>query len=204
MASGSRTWRQKMKLTWKGHRGCAKNCTAIGIDWLTSLNQTVVAWIRNNWRLGQSPTNAKILIKHSELIWTYHQQLVFAQIADMLHIPKATQDTPGWFNHRMRAIKMVYDNMSKPEKESLQAKKNELSRQGFPEDEKPMWHFSTYMVSALYADIYWLCRRAAHFANRRLDAAAKAQFLEMGLLSITFMSRMEKTSSGDYRVAVEV
>ena len=64
--------------------------------------------------------------------------MVFAEIAKILNIPEASQNTPGWFSHRMRAIKLVYENMSKSEKEALQTKKIELARQGFPESERPM------------------------------------------------------------------
>ncbi len=49
-----------------------------------------------------------------------------------------------------------------------------------------------------------LRRRAARFANRRLDAAAKAHYLEMGLLSITLVSRTEVVSTGEHRLILEV
>ena len=47
-------------------------------------------------------------------------------------------------------------------------------------------------------------RRAARFANRRLDAVAKENYLEMGLLTITILARNEPITKGEWRPAIEV
>lgn len=94
-------------------------------------------WIRNNWRLGDSPTQSKILVKRTDIVWDQHQDKVFKEIAKMLKVPTATKDTPGWFQCRMKAIGRVTSQMTENELKAVDALKQELSENGYPEDERP-------------------------------------------------------------------
>lgn len=132
-----------------------------------------------------------------------HKDRVFKEIAEMLHVPEATPDTPGWFKCRMKAIGHILERMTAEELEAVDAKKADMCQNGFPEEERP---------KCVLSDMYWPrpdqmaveFRRAAKFANRRLDAAAKAHYLEMGLLSITLVTRTVLSTTGQHRLALEV
>ncbi len=65
-----------------------------------------------------------------------HKDRVFQEIGNMLG-KVVTQDDPDWFRHRMQAMARVIKNMTPEEIRDLDAKKKELSENGFPEEERP-------------------------------------------------------------------
>ena len=164
--------------------------------------QKILAYIRNNWRLSDSPSNAKLIVKTTDVVWLQQKPKVFAEIARLLNVPSATEDTAGWFPKRMVAIGNVIADMTAEERSVLDSEVDRITAAGFPEEERMRCgHYLTCASETTYMFIF--CRRAAKHSGRRLDAAAKAQFLEMGLLSVTFFTREEFTG-GVPRLAVEV
>ena len=66
-----------------------------------------------------------------------HQDKVFQEIAKLMKCGHADQNTDGWFKHCMSAIGRVLSNMTDEELRDVDAKKDEMSKKGFPEDERP-------------------------------------------------------------------
>ena len=66
-----------------------------------------------------------------------HQDKVFQEIATIMDCTHADQNTHGWFKHCMTAIGRVWRNMTDEEKCDVISKKEEMSKNGFPEDERP-------------------------------------------------------------------
>lgn len=66
-----------------------------------------------------------------------HQDKVFQEIAKLMKCGHADQNTDGWFKHRMSAIGRVLQDMTDEELRDVDAKKEEMSKKGFPEDERP-------------------------------------------------------------------
>lgn len=159
-------------------------------------------WIRNNWRLGDSASKAKLRVKRTDIIWMLHQDRVFQEIAKLKNLTEATSATPGWFQFRMKAIGQVIANMTEDELAAVDAKKADIAAKGFPEDERPKCVVPA--AAAQCININTRCRRAARFANSRLDAAARAQYLEMGLLSLTIVTRAVPSTTGQHQHSVEV
>ncbi|KJA15507.1 hypothetical protein HYPSUDRAFT_58748, partial [Hypholoma sublateritium FD-334 SS-4] len=146
-------------------------------------SKNILQWIRNNWRLGDSPSKAKLLVKRTDIVWMLHRGKVWEEVATLMDMTDVNENTPGWFKYRMKAIGRVLANMTAEQLAAVDAKKADIAANGFPEEERPM--------------------RAAKFANRRLDAAAKAQYLEMGLISITMFGRPVPSSAGNHQTAYE-
>ncbi|KJA12511.1 hypothetical protein HYPSUDRAFT_60395, partial [Hypholoma sublateritium FD-334 SS-4] len=67
-------------------------------------SKNILMWIRNNWRLGDSASKAKLRVKRTDIIWMLHQDRVFQEIAKLKNLTEATSATPGWFQFRMKAI----------------------------------------------------------------------------------------------------
>ena len=99
--------------------------------------QSILHWIRNNWRLGDSPSNAKLLVKRTDIIWMLYRDRVFEEIAAILGVPAASPDTEKWLNYRMKAIGKVIAHMSQDELDVVDTKVAEISEKGFPEEERP-------------------------------------------------------------------
>ncbi len=66
-----------------------------------------------------------------------HQEKVFQEIATLMKRPHADQNTDGWFKYRMSAIGRVLKSMTEEELRDVDEKKEEMSKKGFPEDERP-------------------------------------------------------------------
>ncbi len=66
-----------------------------------------------------------------------HQEKVFQEIAKLMKRANADQNTDGWFKYRMTAIGRVLGAMTEEELRDVDAKKAEMSKQGFPADERP-------------------------------------------------------------------
>ena len=61
---------------------------------------------------------------------------MFREIANMLGIEEATSSTPGWFRMRLAAIKRVFNSMSASEQAELDAEREKMEREGYPEQTK--------------------------------------------------------------------
>ncbi|KJA24328.1 hypothetical protein HYPSUDRAFT_53717 [Hypholoma sublateritium FD-334 SS-4] len=146
-------------------------------------SKNILQWIRNNWRLGDSPSKAKLLVKRTDIVWMLHRGKVWEEVATLMDMTEVNENTPGWFKYHMKAIGRVLANMTAEQLAAVDAKKADIAANGFLEEERPMW--------------------AAKFANRCLDAAAKAQYLEMGLISITMFGRPVPSSTGNHQMAYE-
>ena len=123
-----------------------------------------------------------------------------AEVAHLLGRPDATEGTPGWFGERMRAMGNILGRMAQAEKDVIDNEAGRIAAAGYPREERIRW---VPGVSHGCQCIDGLCRRAKRFAGRRLDDAANKHYLEMGLLSISFVTREEFTG-GQTRFAVEV
>lgn len=97
----------------------------------------MLIWIRNNWRLGDTPSHAKISVKRTDIIWTDYQDRVFQEIGSITGQTDVTAATPGWFNYRMKALGNVWSNMTEEDKAAVNARKAEVAATGYSEDEKP-------------------------------------------------------------------
>lgn len=62
-----------------------------------------------------------------------HRDKVFVEIGRLLGVEDASSATPGWFGHRMTAMKNVIKNMSDDELQSLDTEVDRISKQGYPE-----------------------------------------------------------------------
>ncbi len=128
-----------------------------------------------------------------------HRGKVWDEVATLMDMTEVNENTPGWFKYRMKAIGRVLANMTAEQLAAVDAKKADIAANGFPGEERPMCVF--FVAGSLKLT---LRRRAAKFANRRLDAAAKAQYLEMGLISITMFGRPVPSSTGNHQTAYEL
>ena len=107
--------------------------------------QSVLQWIRNNWRLGDSPTKAKLVVKRTDVVWMLHRDLVFQELAKLMKKPVAEVEKSDWFKHRMTAIGNVISNMSDDERRAVDEKKEFMSANGFPEEERPKYGYRPYL-----------------------------------------------------------
>ncbi len=79
----------------------------------------MLAFIRNNWRLNDSPTKAKLRVKRTDVVWLQQREKVFEEIAHLLGEESASTDTKGWFSKRMTAIGNIIAAMDQTEKDAL-------------------------------------------------------------------------------------
>ena len=135
-------------------------------------------------------------MKISEVLWKTRQADVFAKIATLLSIKLANASTPGWFNQRMPAICNILAQMTTADREELEKEHERFELEGYNEEDKrrlvPIYCRSSSLIKYL--------RLAEKSSGPKLDQSAKQNWLEMGLLSITFYVRT--TPNG--QLAVEV
>lgn len=99
--------------------------------------QTILDWIRNNWRLKKAADKKiKLKVKRSDALWVLHREMVFEEIASILGLPSASQATPKWFQTRMKAIGNILRRMSDEEKQALDDEVREIAENGYPEPER--------------------------------------------------------------------
>lgn len=108
-------------------------CLPSGTHWP---RQNILAFIRNNWRLSDSPDNAKLVVKKSDVIWIQQKDKVFEEIARLLNVPSAGPDTPGWFVTRMPAIGNIIANMPEAGRVALDKEAAKMAAAGYPAEER--------------------------------------------------------------------
>lgn len=62
--------------------------------------------------------------------------VVFAEIANLLGLDAATEDTPQWFSKRMAAIGNIIAAMPPDEREALDKEVQRMSKAGYPPEER--------------------------------------------------------------------
>ncbi|KIM34658.1 hypothetical protein M413DRAFT_33125, partial [Hebeloma cylindrosporum] len=142
----------------------------------------IIYWMQNTWRsktLGDAPPSS-FKPKITELVWRTRKADVLAEIAVLLGLEAADTHSPGWFNKRMLAIRNIMDTMSTEEKAALEKERMRIAREGNPEEEKR--------------------RLAEKKSMKRMADIALANWLEMGLLTISFVTR----TTPDGQLAIEV
>ena len=161
--------------------------------------KALVAWIQNNWRSHRISQKKvfRFKMKISEVLWKTRQDEVFAEIATLLGIQSATASTPGWFNQRMPALGNVLARMTTAEREELEKECQRLELEGNKEEDKRK---SVPIQCRSDPDLIKHLRLAETSSGRKFDRSAQQNWLEMGLLSITFNVRT--TPSG--QLAIEV
>ena len=117
------------------------------------VRQNVLAFIRNNWRLNDSPTKSKLLVKRTDVVWLQQREKVFEEIARLLGEESASTDTKGWFSKRMTAIGNIIAAMTQSEKDALDKEAGTIAAIGFPPEERirsvrrPTWHQMRHLPS---------------------------------------------------------
>lgn len=95
-----------------------------------------MAFIRNNWRLSDSPTNSKLLVKRTDVLWVRHKDRVLAEVARLMGLPSATEATPGWFGERMKAMGNVLAAMTPAERDAIDKEAGRMAAAGYPREER--------------------------------------------------------------------
>lgn len=70
----------------------------------------------------------------TDVLWWTRQADVLEEIADIMDLEAADTNTPGWFAHRMQAMKNILDRMSEEERRELKQEAERLGAEGLPED----------------------------------------------------------------------
>ncbi|KAF8814119.1 hypothetical protein BYT27DRAFT_7250340 [Phlegmacium glaucopus] len=142
----------------------------------------LTTWLSNNWRpqhmLARNKPTSKI--KKSEVIWKIQQDLVLAEIANMLGLEEANTTTPGWFAKRLPAIANMLERMTPEGMAALDADVERINRLGYPEDIKR--------------------KLGEKYTIKRLQTTASNQWKELGALSITFTAYMGQ----DGKIVIDV
>jgi hypothetical protein len=131
---------------------------------------------------GSSRKSNNFKLKRSEVIWNLHRDRVWKEIGDMLGVEDASTSTPGWFQNRLPAIKRVFDSLNAEEKAVLENERGKMEGEGYPEKTKRRY------VNPLPLPMMLLMFRRLAEKNlvKRVEETARQQWLEMGVLSVTF------------------
>ncbi|KAF8182686.1 hypothetical protein BJ912DRAFT_928435 [Pholiota molesta] len=134
----------------------------------------LLAWIRNNWRLNSDETlAANFVVKSTTVLWLQRRDEVFEEIATLLGVPKADTSTKGWFGKRMEAMGNILNRMSASEKQEVDDEAARILREGYDDDQKR--------------------RLAKKYAAVRMNTMAVNHWLEMGLISFSFVISATET-----------
>lgn len=76
----------------------------------------------------------RIHVRRTDALWASKQDLVYAEIADIMGIESASSMTQGWFGHRMTAMRHILDRMSQEELDQLEIVRRSMSENGLPAD----------------------------------------------------------------------
>ena len=66
----------------------------------------------------------------TDVLWWTNQENVMKEVAGLMNLEYTDTNTPGWFNHRTAAAKIIIENMTEGEKTKLQLKAQELAEKG--------------------------------------------------------------------------
>ena len=67
----------------------------------------------------------------TDFLWWTQQQQVMKQVAILMDLDYADTNTPGWFNYRTAAAKIMLENMTEAEMAESQLKACEFAEKGF-------------------------------------------------------------------------
>jgi hypothetical protein len=139
---------------------------------------------------GSSRKSNNFKVKRSEVIWSLHQDRVWKEIGDMLGVEDASTSTPGWFQNRLPAIKRIFESMTAEEKAVLEAEQEKMEREGYPEKTKRMyvnpWLWPFPWPRPLPMMLLMFYSLAEKNLVKCVEETARQQWLEMGVLSVTF------------------
>lgn len=102
------------------------------------LLKALVYWMQNNWQSAQKSKRKlpTFSVKWSEVIWDQRQDEVWSEIEKLLSVTFADAHTPGWFMKHMMALENVYRQMSRQEKEQVDADIARIAEEGFSKEKK--------------------------------------------------------------------
>jgi hypothetical protein len=138
---------------------------------------------------GSSRKSNNFKVKRSEVIWSLHQDRVWKEIGDMLGVEDASTSTPGWFQNRLPAIKRVFESLNAEEKAVLENEQEKMEGEGYSEKTKRR-HVNPVPVPVLLLPPLMMLLMFRSLAEKnlvkRVEETAQQQWLEMGVLSVTF------------------
>ncbi|PPQ94601.1 hypothetical protein CVT25_010609 [Psilocybe cyanescens] len=131
--------------------------------------QAVSTWCSNNWRAdrGIACKSNHFRPKRPDVLWHNHQAMVWAEIANIMGIEKASADTFGWFRYRTAVIKNIWTRMTEGERKAIDNEVDMCAMKGYNEH-----------TQASLAKKYHV---------KRIDQSMKDQYNEMGMTSVIFV-----------------
>lgn len=156
--------------------------------------------MQNNWRPRQSSKEQapNFTVKPIEVLWNTRRDEVFAEIAKLLNVAYADATTPEWFNKHMKALHILKSRLTEEEQSALDHEVIRLAEQGYPEEQKRRSALVPMSIVTIVPILYSRC--AERYSRIRLETAAQNNWLEMGMLSITFAIR----TTPDGQLAIEL
>ena len=158
-----------------------------------------MTWIQNTWRSSRLSKPQSALLtktKRNEVVWRLWPERVWAEMSSLLGVEKVDTMTPGWLAKHLTALKNVKDRLTTSEIKELEAERDRLAVQGNSEEKKRR----LVLIRGRCRVFTQSCRLAEKNWMRQLNKDSKTHWLQMGLLSITFVSR---TTPGG-QLAIEV
>jgi hypothetical protein len=139
---------------------------------------------------GSSRKSNNFKVKRSEVIWNLHRDRVWKEIGDMLGVEDASTSTPGWFQNRLPAIKRVFESLNAEEKAVLENEQEKMEGEGYPEKTKRRYVNPLPLPLPLPVPVPMMLLMSRSLAEKnlvkRVEETARQQWLEMGVLSVTF------------------
>ncbi|PPQ84841.1 hypothetical protein CVT26_011893, partial [Gymnopilus dilepis] len=127
-------------------------------------------WCSNNWRSRKSLARKSNGFKPNryEVIWFDRRKEVLKEIAVLMNMDKVTTHTKGWFQHRIKAITQMIENMDDIAKQALNERMRDIEKQGYPEALKRKY--------------------ASKYDKKRIRDSMDLHYKEMGLIGLHFWS----------------
>lgn len=117
------------------------------------------------------------------MIWNLHQDSVLKEIATLLNVEKATTTTTGWFPKRITAAGVVLEKMNAEQKAELATEVERIRNEGYPDEVKRRYVAPDRARRRRRVLIEF--RLAEKYTGRRVQASAREQWLELGVMSVT-------------------